>query len=80
MLGGGAIVTRDVLPYEIWAGVPAKKIGQRFPDEIISDLMDIKWWDLPLHLIQNNLELFRKDITSDTMQEIRTFLTNIIYT
>ena len=34
---GGTIVTKDVLPYEIWAGIPAKKIGQRFSNEIILD-------------------------------------------
>lgn len=42
-------------------GVPAKKIGQRFSDEIIAELMEIKWWDLPIDVIKDNIDLFRKD-------------------
>ena len=68
---GGGIFTKDVPPYEIWAGVPAKKIGQRFPDEIIAELMEIKWWDLPKGVIVNNIDLFRKDITQDMLNEIK---------
>ena len=64
VLGGGGIFTKDVPPYEIWAGVPAKKIGQRFPDEIIADLIELKWWDWPKEVIVKNLDMFRKDITS----------------
>ncbi|HJT19694.1 MAG TPA: DapH/DapD/GlmU-related protein [Nitrospira sp.] len=33
VIGAGSVVTKDVLPYEIHAGVPARKIGERFPDE-----------------------------------------------
>jgi acetyltransferase-like isoleucine patch superfamily enzyme len=32
IVAANAVVTRDVPPYEIWAGVPAKKIGDRFAD------------------------------------------------
>ena len=71
VLGGGGIFTKDVPPYEIWAGVPAKKIGQRFPDEIIAELMEIKWWNLPKEVIVNNIDLFRKDITQDMLNEIK---------
>ena len=38
VIGAGAVVTHDVGPYEIWAGVPAKKIGKRFDDKIIEHL------------------------------------------
>lgn len=71
ILGGGTIVTKDVPPYEIWAGVPAKKIGQRFSDEIISDLMELRWWDLPIDVIKDNIDLFRKDITPALLNEIK---------
>ena len=70
-LEGGGIFTKDVPPYEIWAGVPAKKIGQRFPDEIIAELMDIKWWSLPKEVIANNIDLFRKEISLDLLNEIK---------
>ena len=73
-LGGGTIVTKDVPPYEIWAGVPARKIGQRFPDEIISDLMEIRWWNLPVDVIKENIDLFRKDLDKNTILEIKALL------
>lgn len=58
-------------PYEIWAGVPAKKIGQRFSDEIINELIEIKWWDFPIQVIHEHIELFKKDIDEQLITEIR---------
>ena len=71
VLGGGGIFTKDVPPYEIWAGVPAKKIGQRFSDEIIADLMELKWWNWPKDIIKSNIELFRKDMTLAALNDIK---------
>jgi acetyltransferase-like isoleucine patch superfamily enzyme len=45
ILAAGSLVRTDVEPFSIYAGVPAKKIGQRFDDETIRQLMDIRWWD-----------------------------------
>lgn len=44
IIAAGSIVTKDVPPYAIVGGSPAKVIRYRFPDEIISDLMELKWW------------------------------------
>lgn len=77
VLGGGGIFTKNVPPYEIWAGVPAKKIGQRFSDEIIADLMDLKWWNLPIEMIQTIIDSFRKDITSSALNEIKLRLSQL---
>lgn len=79
VLGGGTIVTKDVPPYEIWAGVPARKIGQRFPDEIIVELMEIKWWDFPIDVIKDNIDLFRKDIDMDFISELKSRLQSVSY-
>ena len=45
VVGMGSIVTKDIGPYEIWAGNPAKLIRKRFDDGTITILEDMKWWE-----------------------------------
>lgn len=45
VVGAGSVVTKDIGPYEIWAGNPARFIRKRFNDEIIQQLLELKWWD-----------------------------------
>lgn len=46
VVGAGAVVTKDIPPYAIAVGVPAKVIRYRFSDEIIAKLMESEWWNL----------------------------------
>ncbi|WP_434275935.1 CatB-related O-acetyltransferase [Aliarcobacter cryaerophilus] len=46
IIGAGAVVTKDIEPYTIVVGVPAKPIKKRFSDEIIQELLLLKWWEL----------------------------------
>lgn len=48
-----AIVTKDVPPYAIVGGVPAKLIRYRFPPDIIEALLELRWWDLPIEKIKD---------------------------
>lgn len=41
----GSIVTKDIGPYEVWAGNPARMIRKRFDDDTIEKLLESKWWN-----------------------------------
>jgi len=58
VVGSGAIVTKDVEPYAIVVGVPAKPVRKRFPQEIIGKLESIKWWNWPYDTIKERLADF----------------------
>lgn len=58
IVGTGAIVTKDVLPYSIVGGVPAKLIRYRFTENQITFLMAYKWWEKETKWIAENCELF----------------------
>lgn len=46
VIGAGAIVTKDVPPFAIVVGCPAKILKYRFNDNIINELLNLKWWNL----------------------------------
>lgn len=72
-IGDGAIiatksvVTKDVEPYSIVGGNPAKTIRPRFPEQIIKELLEIRWWDWPIEKITKHVQR----LTSNDIEKIR---------
>lgn len=60
VIAGGAIVTKDVAPYMIVAGIPAVPLRARFSDKIATRMMDLAWWDWPHDRLRAALDDFRK--------------------
>ena len=67
IIASNSVVIKDVEPYSIVGGNPAKLIRKRFDNEIIDLLESIKWWDWPIETITTNLEI----LTSNDVSKLR---------
>ena len=72
IVGGGAVVTKDIPAYAIAVGVPARIIGYRFPQAIVDALLEIRWWNWPQDVIEREIGLLLdENVTEEVIARLR---------
>ena len=70
VIGAGAVVTKDVPPYAVVGGVPAKVLKYRFSPDVIEALEKSEWWRLPDDVLRRNIALFQKPLDLTDVQKL----------
>jgi len=76
VLAANACVVKNVAPYQIVGGNPARLIRQRFSDDIIMYLLKLKWWELPLEDIRNITHLLSSKPDASSLESLVTTYRN----
>ena len=71
VIGANSFVNKDVPPYAIVAGSPAKIIKYRFREDIVNELVKIKWWDLPKNKIQQCKKFFLQEVDVESLNKFK---------
>ncbi len=70
VVGAGAVVTKNVPPYAIVVGVPAKIIKYRFSEETIKALLTLKWWFWDFNKIIKNIDMLRNEPNLELIKKL----------
>jgi len=71
-----AVVTRDVPPYSIVAGNPARVVKKRFSDDLIALLLKLRWWDQSDIVINKLVPLLQEEPTYESIQKMYDIISN----
>lgn len=79
-IGDGAVIAtnshivKDIEPYSIWGGNPAKFIKHRFDKKLIDKFLEVKWWDYPEHIVNLIIPYLQQEPTLEIISNIKTVL------
>lgn len=74
IIGADSVVGSDIAPYTIVVGNPARPLRKRFDDELITLLLDLKWWDRPIDEINSLIPL----LTCSDLEKVKAELKNLL--
>lgn len=74
IIGADSVVGSDIAPYTIVVGNPARPLRKRFDDELITLLLDFKWWDRPINEINSLIPL----LTCSDLEKVKAELKNLL--
>lgn len=70
VIGAGSVVTKDVPPYAIMVGSPARVHKMRFSDNVIDTLLQIRWWDWPDEVLKKNIDLYSRPLEESDIEKL----------
>ena len=70
IIGAMSVITKDVAPYSIVAGNPAREIRKRFSDETIKKLLEYQWWNKGIEHIKNNKNTFALNFNEEERNKL----------
>lgn len=73
IIGSNSVVTRDVAPYEIIGGVPGAKIGSRFNESTVNELLKLSWWDIDIKHLKS-IQFDNIDIAIRQIKDLLAYL------
>ncbi|MEH1988898.1 CatB-related O-acetyltransferase [Nostoc sp.] len=71
IIGANAVVTKNIPPFAIAVGCPAKVIKYRFSEENIKKLLSIKWWDQDISELQEISDLFQSEANDSVIEKLK---------
>lgn len=70
VIGANSVVTKDVPPYAIVVGAPARLVKYRFEPDVIETLLKLNWWDWPIEKIKSNFNLLSNAPHPNILREL----------